>query len=81
MKKSNDLISDAWWKISSKNALYSNQWLCNETWFQVIKRYYPSLPDAVNFNCKFLNRVLIALSGYYDQSNIQGIYHAKLPSG
>jgi hypothetical protein len=50
MKKSNDLISDAWRKISSENTLYSAQWLCDETWYRVIERYYPLLPDMINFN-------------------------------
>ena len=76
MKKPKDLISDAWRKISSENTLYSDQWLCDETWFRVIKRQYPSLQNAIIFNRGVLNRVLSPLAGSYDQSNIEGIYHA-----
>ena len=77
MKKAKDLISDAWRKISSENSLYSDQWLCDETWYRVIRRYYPSLPDTIKFNRTVLNRALTPLSGSYDQTNIEGIYHAN----
>ena len=75
--KPNQLVSEAWLKISSDNALYSDQWLCDETWVRVIKKCYPSLPVAISFNCATLNRILTGLSGNHDQSNIMGIYHAK----
>ena len=77
MKKLKDLISDAWRKISSENTVYSDQWLCDETWYRVIKRYYPLLQDTIKFNRPVLNRALTPPSGSYDQTNVEGIYHAN----
>jgi hypothetical protein len=77
MPNNSNLIFESYYNLTGANALYQQNWMCNETIFRLLNSHYPRLKKTFNFTREGLNRALSAKAGPCTGQNDYGLYVAK----
>ena len=71
-----NLVLKSWMQLTDDpQQQYSDKWICDESWFRIMKERFPNLPQAFNFRRRDVVQTIALLAGPFNDSNMNRIYH------
>ena len=61
--------------LTSNTSQFTDQWICDEGWFQILTHHIPSLKDALNINCASVIRSISSVAVPLNSKGEILIYH------